>query len=78
MLFLAPCPDDILNEIRTFPGNNHCCDCNSLDVEWASISHGTLICLECAGKHRSLGVQTSVVRSIKMDSWTPQQVRLST
>lgn len=73
--FSEPFPEDILQEIRGYPGNDHCCDCPSLDTDWCSISHGTLICLECAGKHRSLGVLVSFVRSISMDSWSPQQVR---
>lgn len=68
-------PDDILQEIREYPGNDKCCDCASLDTDWASVSHGTLVCLECAGKHRSLGVQNSIIRSLSMDSWSKQQVR---
>ena len=67
-------PDKLLRKLRLIPGNHKCCDCASLDTDWASVSHGTLICLECAGKHRSLGVQVSFVRSIRMDSWTPKQV----
>jgi hypothetical protein len=67
-------PRDSLQQIRRYAGNHRCCDCPSLDTNWASVSHGTLICLECAGKHRSLGVQVSFVRSISMDSWSKQQV----
>lgn len=74
MIHLHPFPSDVLIEIREYPGNNRCCDCSSLDTDWASISHGIVICLECAGKHRSLGVHVSIVRSIKMDSWSAQQV----
>lgn len=71
----APFPDNILDEIRSYPGNDKCCDCVSLDTDWASVSHGTLICLDCAGKHRSLGVHVSFVRSITMDTWSDHQVR---
>lgn len=71
-----PFPEDVLDEIRSFDGNNKCCDCPSLDTDWASVSHGTLICLDCAGKHRSLGVHVSFVRSITMDTWSPFQVVL--
>ena len=49
---------------------------NILDISWASISHGTLICLECAGKHRSLGVQTSFVNSLYMDHWSAANVEM--
>ena len=75
MSFPDAFPDDILEEIRRFPGNDKCCDCMSLSTDWASVSHGILICLECAGKHRSLGVQNSFVRSITMDTWSQRQVR---
>lgn len=69
-----PFPEDVLEEIRLFDGNNKCCDCPSLDTDWASVSHGTLICLDCAGRHRGLGVHVSFVRSITMDTWSTQQV----
>jgi len=44
--------------------------------QWASVSFGTLFCLECSGVHRSLGVHISFVRSIAMDSWTDPQLDL--
>ncbi len=74
MSLADPFPEDILDEVREYPGNDKCCDCPSIDTDWASVSHGTLICLECAGKHRSLGVHVSFVRSITMDTWSRQQV----
>ena len=70
-------PYDVYEEIRKLPGNEKCCDCSSLDTDWGSVNHGTLICLECAGKHRSLGVYVSFVRSIHMDTWTKRQVKES-
>ena len=53
-----------------------CCDCPSLDASWASVNHGILLCLDCAGKHRSLGVQNSFIRSIYMDTWSQDQVEM--
>ena len=76
MSFSAPFPMGVLHEISEYPGNQKCCDCPSLDTDWGSINHGTLICLDCAGKHRSLGVQVSFVRSIFMDTWSPLQVEM--
>ena len=70
----GPFPAGVLREISLYPGNQKCCDCPSLDTDWGSVNHGTLICLDCAGKHRSLGVHVSFVRSIHMDTWTPVQV----
>lgn len=73
----GPFPDPILEEIKSYPGNDKCCDCQSIDTDWGDVSHGILICLECAGKHRALGVQVSFVRSIYMDTWSVNQVIFS-
>lgn len=63
-------------EIRAMPKNSTCVDCSARNPQWASVSYGTLMCLECSGKHRSLGVHISFVRSIQMDSWTSKQIKM--
>jgi len=55
--------------------NSRCCDCGTAHPSWASLCHGTLICLQCAGKHRSLGVGVSKVRSLTMDAWSEEQLQ---
>jgi len=67
-------PKEIERRIRAMPGNNLCVDCNNNAPQWASVTYGSLMCLECSGQHRSLGVHLSFVRSIQMDSWTEKQI----
>lgn len=62
--------------IKAMPGNDRCMECGMKSPQWASVSFGTIFCLECSGIHRSLGVHISFVRSIAMDSWTTPQLIL--
>ena len=67
-------PRDVLTNILKYPGNQKCCDCNCSNIEWANINHGTLHCLDCAGKHRHFGVKVSFIRSLYMDTWSLNQI----
>ncbi|TMW56294.1 hypothetical protein Poli38472_008942 [Pythium oligandrum] len=67
-------PMETQQELRRLPGNNRCVDCDAPYPQWATVSYGTFMCLECSGRHRGLGVHISFVRSVTMDSWTDKQI----
>uniref|UniRef100_A0AAR2J8E5 Arf-GAP with coiled-coil, ANK repeat and PH domain-containing protein n=1 Tax=Pygocentrus nattereri TaxID=42514 RepID=A0AAR2J8E5_PYGNA len=68
--------ETLLQRVQSLPGNELCCDCGQADPRWASINLGILLCIECSGIHRSLGVHCSKVRSLTLDSWEPELVKL--
>uniref|UniRef100_A0AAV2KTY9 Arf-GAP with coiled-coil, ANK repeat and PH domain-containing protein n=1 Tax=Knipowitschia caucasica TaxID=637954 RepID=A0AAV2KTY9_KNICA len=65
-----------LQRVLVIPGNSCCCDCGQPDPRWASINLGITLCIQCSGIHRSLGVHFSKVRSLTLDTWEPELLKL--
>lgn len=51
-------PIDVLRKVF---GNDKCADCGAPEPDWASLNLGVLVCIECSGVHRNLGVHISKV-----------------
>ena len=61
---------DFYERVMAVPGNGECADCSSQELlTWASVNLGVVLCNECVGAHRSLGVHISKPLSLKMDLW---------
>ena len=73
---LLPFSLRILTAIRKNQSNRFCADCDRPDPEWAVVNWGLVVCKDCSGVHRDLGVSYSKVRSLKMDEdiWTEDVV----
>nr|XP_043617838.1 ADP-ribosylation factor GTPase-activating protein AGD3-like [Erigeron canadensis] len=70
--------DRPVDALKMVPGNDKCADCDSPEPDWASLNLGVLICIECSGVHRNLGVHISKVRSLELDVrvWEPSVITL--
>lgn len=60
--------------VKSVTGNDRCADCAARNPAWASWSLGIFLCMSCAALHRKMGTHISKVKSLTMDSWTPEQV----
>ncbi|XP_054651996.1 arf-GAP with GTPase, ANK repeat and PH domain-containing protein 1 isoform X6 [Dunckerocampus dactyliophorus] len=65
-----------LQAIRSVRGNSSCADCDAQNPDWASLNLGALICIECSGIHRNLGTHLSRVRSLDLDEWPMELIKV--
>ncbi|KAM4711226.1 arf-GAP with GTPase, ANK repeat and PH domain-containing protein 1 isoform 7-T7 [Anableps anableps] len=65
-----------LQSIRSIRGNGRCADCDVQNPDWASLNLGALICIECSGIHRNLGTHLSRVRSLDLDEWPLELIKV--
>ena len=66
-LLLDTSMKNLLCIVKLLPGNGRCCDCGRSDGEtasvkilWASVSHATLLCGECAFRHVTDGLKSNI------------------
>ncbi|XP_029283603.1 arf-GAP with SH3 domain, ANK repeat and PH domain-containing protein 2-like [Cottoperca gobio] len=57
----------IVGEVKRMSGNDGCCDCGAQGPTWLSTNLGVLICIECSGIHREMGVHYSRIQSLDLD-----------
>ncbi|CAB0016648.1 unnamed protein product [Nesidiocoris tenuis] len=68
----------IIRHVQRLPSNDRCCDCNSQnDTTWLCINFGVVICIECSGIHRDLGVHISRIQSLTLDNIGTSQLLLA-
>ncbi|XP_053615745.1 arfGAP with SH3 domain, ANK repeat and PH domain-containing protein isoform X1 [Plodia interpunctella] len=65
----------IIRAVRAMPGNQVCADCGSTnDPTWLSTNFGIIVCIECSGSHRELGVHISRIQSLTLDRLSTSQL----
>ncbi|KAL0851384.1 hypothetical protein ABMA28_007200 [Loxostege sticticalis] len=68
----------IIRAVRAMPGNQVCADCGSSnDPTWLSTNFGVIVCIECSGSHRELGVHISRIQSLTLDRLSTSQLLLA-
>ena len=68
---------EAIDEVRRSDRSNaRCFECAAANPQWVSINNGIYICLQCAGTHRSFGVQVSFVRSLEMDNLSEMHLKM--
>lgn len=65
---------ELFSFVKSRAGDAKCADCGSVSPEWASVSLGVFICVECSGVHRMMGTHVSRVKSVRLDKWKPTEL----
>jgi len=67
-----------LKLIQENPGNKNCADCNMRNPIYASVNLMVVVCSQCIGCHRHMGVTVSKTKSLLMDVkvWNPSLIKI--
>merc|ERR1712007_301492 len=66
-----------LKRLRGLKGqkNNICADCGTQDTSWASVTHGTFLCITCSDVHRSVGTHITKIKGCTGTYlWGPDEI----
>lgn len=60
----------LIRQVQALTGNDRCVDCSTTKDRptWLSTNLGILVCIECSGIHRDLGVHISRIQSLTLDN----------
>ena len=67
----------LIRQIQALPGNDRCVDCSASKPTWLSTNLGVLVCIECSGIHRDLGVHISRIQSLTLDNINTSQLLIA-
>jgi len=69
--------EKIVSQVKKLPENDICVDCGAADPTWFSTNLGILVCIECSGIHREMGVHISRIRSLTLDKLGTSELLLA-
>lgn len=69
----------LIRQVQALPGNERCVDCSTSKDKptWLSTNLGVLVCIECSGIHRDLGVHISRIQSLTLDNLNTSQLLIA-
>lgn len=69
----------LIRQVQALTGNDRCVDCSTIKDKptWLSTNLGVLVCIECSGIHRDLGVHISRIQSLILDNINTSQLLIA-